>query len=87
MFKDQVRFAELATTDLTAVNAQHVHELALGLLHFSPEPRVVEKLIESTTMLGNDAQAVYYLQRFKAAYPSEYQVWKVKSGSESECCQ
>jgi O-antigen ligase len=81
LFKDQVRFAELATTELTPANAQHVHELALGLLHFSPEPRVVEKLIESTTMLGNDAQAVYYLQRFKAAYPNEYQVWKIKSGS------
>jgi O-antigen ligase len=87
LFKDQVRFAELATTELTAANAQHVHELALGLLHFSPEPRVVEKLIESTTMLGNDSQAVYYLQRFKAAYPNEYQVWKVKSGSDRECCQ
>jgi hypothetical protein len=53
------------------------------LLHFSPEPRVVEKLIESATMLGNDAQAVYYLQRFKVAYPNEYQVWKIKSGSGS----
>jgi O-antigen ligase len=83
LFKDQVRFAELATTELTAANAQHVHELALGLLHFSPEPRVVEKLIESATILGNDAQAVYYLQRFKAAYPNEYQAWKIKSGSGS----
>lgn len=79
-FKDQVRFAELATTELAPVNAQHQHDLALGLLHFSPESRVVQKLIESATLLGDDAQAMYYLQRFKAAYPKEYQLWKPKSG-------
>jgi len=36
----------------------------------------VQKLIESATMLGKDAEAVYYLQRFKAAFPADYQKWK-----------
>jgi len=76
LFQNQVKFAELTITPLTPANAQHQYGLALGLLHFSPEPRVVQKLIESATMLGKDAEAVYYLQRFKAAFPADYQKWK-----------
>ena len=76
LFQNQVRFAELTITELTLANAQHMYELALGLLHFSPEPRVVKKLVESATMLGKDAEAMYYLQRFKAAFPKEYAQWK-----------
>jgi hypothetical protein len=76
LFQNQVKFAELTITELTPANAEHMHELALGLLHFSPEPRVVQKLVESATMLGKDAEAMYYLQRFKAAFPNEYVQWK-----------
>ncbi len=76
IFQNQVKFAELTITELTPANAQHMYELALGLLHFSPEPRVVQKLIESATVLGKDAEALYYLQRFKAAFPKEYALWK-----------
>jgi hypothetical protein len=76
LFQNQVKFAELTITELTPANAQHMYELALDLLHFSPEPRVVQKLVESATMLGKDAEALYYLQRFKAAFPKEYAQWK-----------
>src|SRR5512133_3568624 len=41
LFQDQLRFAELTTTPLTAANAAQLHQLALELLHFSPEPRVI----------------------------------------------
>jgi O-antigen ligase len=76
LFKNQVKFAELTITELTPDNAERMYDLALDLLHFSPEPRVVQKLIESATLLGKDTEAVYYLQRFKAAFPADYQKWK-----------
>jgi Virulence factor membrane-bound polymerase, C-terminal/O-Antigen ligase len=76
LFQNQVKFAELTITELTPANAEHMYELALGLLHFSPEPRVAQKLIESATMLGKNTEAVYYLQRFKAAFSKEYAEWK-----------
>jgi hypothetical protein len=41
------------------------------MLHFSPEPKVVRLVIESATLLGRNAEAVYYLERFKAAFPNE----------------
>jgi hypothetical protein len=55
--------------------------LALDLLHFSPEPRVVERLIESAVMLGRDDEAVFYLERFKAAFPQAHAAWVAASAS------
>ncbi len=79
LFQDQVQFAELTTTPLTAANAAQLHAMAKQLLHFSPEPRVVEKLIESAVMLGRDDEAVFYLQRFQAAFPQEHAAWAKQS--------
>jgi hypothetical protein len=69
LFQYQLRFAELTTTPLTAANAAHLHQLALDLLHFSPEPRVIEKLIDSAVLLGRSDEAQYYRLRYQAAFP------------------
>ena len=71
LFEDYVQFAELTTTPLNRENAARMHALALDMLHFSPEPKVVRLVIESATLLGRDAEAQFYLQRFKAAFPEE----------------
>ena len=76
LFQNPVQFAELTTTPLALDNAAHLHALAQQLVHFSPEPRVAEKLIESAVMLGRDDVAEYYLQRYKAAFPKEHAHWK-----------
>jgi O-antigen ligase len=68
LFKQQVRFAELTTTPLTPANAAHIHHLALALLHFSPEPRVIEKLIDSAELLGRPEEALFYRVRLEAAF-------------------
>jgi hypothetical protein len=77
LFRNQVRFAELTTTPLTRDNAQWTFDTALALLHFSPEPRVIEKVIESATMLGRVQEAQAHLARFRAAFPQDYARWKV----------
>ena len=76
LFADQVKFAELGVTPLTQENAGHVHALALDMLHFSPEQKVAEKLIESAQLLGNLEEAAYFEQRYQAAFPQEYAQWK-----------
>ena len=75
LFADQALFAELLLTPLTPATAAWVYASASYLLHYSPEPRVVEKLVESAVMLGYDAEAVAYLARFKAAFPKEHAAW------------
>jgi len=71
LFQNQVRFAELTTTPLTAENAPRLNVLALQLLHFSPEPSVIEKLIESAVLMGKETEAQFFIQRYRAAFPDQ----------------
>ncbi len=75
LFADQVNFARLTTTPLTRANAREIHDLAQQLLHFSPEPRVIEPLIESASLLGREDEVAFHLQRYRIAYPDDYARW------------
>jgi O-antigen ligase len=79
LFQGQVQFAELTTTPLSAANAAHLNALAKAMLHFSPEPSVVEKLIESALLLGRDDEAQFYLARYRAAFPASHARWAQKN--------
>ena len=75
LFRDQVSFAELSTTEVSPHNAEQVLALASHMLHFSPEPMVVEKLLESALLLQRRDEIDYYLERFKRAFPKEHRQW------------
>ena len=74
-FSDQLDFANLTTRRITLENAASSAELARSLLAYSPEPRVVERLVFSLRLLGREAEAGFFAQRFQAAYPQEYAQW------------
>ncbi|HSV82641.1 MAG TPA: Wzy polymerase domain-containing protein [Ramlibacter sp.] len=42
----------------------------------SPEPRVVERVIEAATMQGRTDEAVLHLARYRAAFPKDYEKWR-----------
>lgn len=75
LFANQVAFAKLTLTAVTPANALEVHALALRLLHFSPEPRVIVKLIESAELLGMHSEARREAERFSVAFPHQYRSW------------
>lgn len=75
LFADQAAFAELTTTPLSRATAQRQYQQASALIHYSPEPRVVEKLVESATMVGRDDEAVFHLSRYRDVFPAEYRAW------------
>ncbi|MBN9411697.1 MAG: O-antigen ligase C-terminal domain-containing protein [Burkholderiales bacterium] len=81
LFADQVRFARLTITPLTPANAAFMHELAEKTLHFSPEPAVIEKYINSARLLGRDADAAWAEQRYAAAFPDQHARWKALSAA------
>ena len=76
LYTDQLRFAELTTADLNPGNANRVRALALQMLHFSPEARVVRLLLESDQLLGRTDELAFYAARFKAAFPADYARWQ-----------
>ena len=74
-FDNQLRFAQLLVTPLTFQNAEWTFNMASDLLHYSPEPRVAEKIIESAVLLKRDAAALEQMVRYRAAFPDEYSKW------------
>ena len=75
LFAPQVRFAQVVLTPVTRESAAGMRVLTSQTLHYSPEPRVIEKLIEANSLLGNTEEALFYAQRFMRAFPTEYAVW------------
>jgi hypothetical protein len=75
LFQKQARFAELVTTPVTLQTAPRVLALATELVHYSPEPRVIEALIESAVMLHFDDFAMQHIALYKAMYPKDYMAW------------
>lgn len=87
LFRNQVRFAELTITPLTRDNAQWTLDTARALLHYSPEPRIIEKVIESAVMLGHDDEALMHLARYRAAFPEEHARWAQEAAAAPERLQ
>ncbi len=75
LFRNQALFAELTIAPLTKDNAAWTYDTARTLLHYSPEPRVVEKLVESATVLGRADEVLLDLARYRAAFPEAYATW------------
>ncbi|AVP58975.1 polymerase [Pulveribacter suum] len=65
-------FAWLTTTPVEAANAAAIHAAAQQLLHYSPEPRVIEKLIASARLLGREDEAALHTERYRRAWPQEW---------------
>lgn len=75
LFEAPVAFARLTLTPVTRANAAEVHALAQQVLHFSPEPAVVVKLIDSAKLLGYEDEAHAQAVRFSAAFPADHARW------------
>ena len=61
---------------LTPRTVDRIDAQAQALLHYSPEPRVIEKVIEAATMKGRYDEAVLHLARYRAAFPADYARWR-----------
>lgn len=70
LFKNQADFAELTMQNVTPDNAQHIYDLASELMHYSPEERVVQRLIDSAQLLGKTEQANQLRLRLQAVQDS-----------------
>ena len=75
LFRSQVRFAELTLTPVTRANAARTYSEAADLLHYSPEPAVIEKLLDSALVLGREDELRQHLVRYRAAFPQGYAAW------------
>ncbi len=84
LYQNAVAFAGVTTIPLTPANAEQQLAQARALMTYSPEARVVQRIIESLRVLGRDAEADREEVHFQEVYPSEYQAWKAPKDDTSE---
>ncbi len=65
LFKNQADFAELTTQTVTSDNAAELYPQAHRLMHYSPEARVVQRVIDSGKLLGHDEEAHVLTERLE----------------------
>lgn len=78
LFDNQVRFAGLTLTPVTRENAARLYEDADALLHYSPEPAVIEKLLDSAATLRREDEMLLQLARFRQAFPQAHAAWAAR---------
>jgi O-antigen ligase len=71
LFGQSAAFAELTLTPVTQENAAWVLQTSQDMLHYSPEPRVIHRLIDSAQLLGQQTLAREHQQRMRQAFPNE----------------
>lgn len=73
--RDQIIFALVVATDPDRSNAEMLLNGALQALHISPEPRIIERVIVSASILGHQDLVDYHSIRYQANWPTEYEKW------------
>lgn len=71
VFRSTADFAEFSLTPITPENAAHMLQAGQQMLHYSPEPKVIRKVIEAAHKVGDEKTAEQHKARMKVAFPSE----------------
>lgn len=80
-FKDQILFGQVISSQPDAQNAALLLMAALETLHISPEPRVIERVIVSASLLGRTDLVSLHSERYRHAWPKQYAAWKAAQQS------
>lgn len=75
LFRGTAVFAQVTTTPVHPGNARAMLEASLEAMRTSPEPRVIEKLLDSAKLLGEDALYEAHKKHFQRVYPQAYLAW------------
>jgi hypothetical protein len=75
LFRGTAVFAQVTTTPVHEGNARSMLEASLLAMRTSPEPRVIEKLLGSAQLLGEDALYEAHKKHFQRVYPQAYLAW------------
>jgi O-antigen ligase len=75
LFRGTAVFAQVTTTPVHEGNARAMLEASLVAMRTSPEPRVIEKLLDSARLLGEVALYEAHKKHFQRVYPQAYLAW------------
>ena len=74
LFVNEVAFSRLSMPVQNG-RPQDQYALAQQLLHYSAEPRVIERVLESAQLLGRADEVAFYKARYAQAFPERFIEW------------
>jgi len=74
LFVNEVAFSRLSMPVQNG-RPQDQYALAQQLLHYSAEPRVIERVLESAQRLGRADEVAFYKARYAQAFPERFIEW------------
>ena len=75
LYRNAVQFASVSLDPVTLEQAEQQLAIARRLMHYSPESRMVIRIIECLRVLERHAEADAEAEHFKQVYPAEYARW------------
>ena len=76
LFQGQGRFADVTLAQPGEVDPAWLYDQATRALAYSPEPRVIERVIASAELTDRRDEAAFHEARYRAAFPAEYRAWR-----------
>ena len=74
LFVNEVAFSRLSMPVQNG-RPEDQYALAQQLLHYSAEPRVIERVLESAQLLGRADEVAFYKARYAQAFPERFIEW------------
>jgi hypothetical protein len=74
LFVNEVAFSRLAQPVKNG-RAEDQYALAQQLLHYSAEPRVIERVLETAQQSGRADEVAFYKARYAQAFPERFIEW------------
>ena len=74
LFVNEVAFSRLAQPVQNG-RAEDQYALAQQLLHYSAEPRVIERVLETAQLTGRPDEVAFYKARYAQAFPERFIEW------------
>ena len=87
LYQNAVHFANLSMQKVSPETAEQQLAEAQNLMHYSPEARVAQRIIECLRVLGRMDEARQAEAHFASVYPKEHAHWVAQSAKEAAPAQ
>jgi len=75
LFREHVLIAQVVGTGLNADSAAPMLQASLAALHIAPDSRIIRRVIESAALMGKTDVVRFYIARYRATWPEQYEEW------------
>ncbi|MBS7806055.1 O-antigen ligase family protein [Variovorax sp. PCZ-1] len=84
LFKSHALIGQVLQIPITKANAELMLEAAQQALRIAPDSRIIRRLLQAATIAGREDLVKLHTMRYKAAWPKEYEEWRILQSTEQK---